>query len=116
MKQMSEKDKAVYILKNSKNKFDELSKSVRKLSEEVEELRIAIEYSSTLLRRVLNEEAIGDNVHKDCEYYNSEKDYCSNYMMGRYTGLAFEVSRHDKCIDDLVKELKVNESCKNNQK
>ena len=31
-------------------------------------------------------------------------DFCSNYMTGKYTGLAFEVSRHDKCIKDLVNE------------
>ena len=56
--------------------------------------------------RFLNEEKNQGNVHKDCKWYNEEKDYCSNYMMGVYTGLAFEVSRHNKCIKELIKDDK----------
>ena len=52
----------------------------------------------------MNEEENEGNIHKDCKYYDSEKDYCRNYMMGSYTGLAFEVSRHKKCIDDMRKD------------
>ena len=44
------------------------------------------------------------NVHKDCEYYDIERDNCRNYAMGTYAGLSYHVSRHDKCIEEIVKE------------
>lgn len=109
MNRMSEKDKAILVLKKSGEKFDELSKEIRKLSVELDDVKKAFEYSNTLLKRVLNEEANGGNIHKSCEYYHEETDCCYNYLMGCYTGLAFEVSRHNKCIEEVVKELEGNE-------
>lgn len=54
---------------------------------------------------ILLEVALGkENPHVDCEYYNIDSDSCYNYIMGKYTGLAFDVSRHNKCIEDIVKD------------
>lgn len=44
------------------------------------------------------------NVHFDCEWYDVNTDDCLNYAMGIYCGLAFDVSRHDKCIKDMVEK------------
>ena len=103
-KQLSDKEKALLILEKASEEFTNCTTEIRKLQESLYDLNCAFENASDMLKRCLNEEENGGNIHKDCEYYNSEKDFCSNYMMGRYTGLAFEVSRHDKCIKDLVEE------------
>ena len=44
------------------------------------------------------------NIHKNCEYYDIERDNCRNYAMGTYAPLSYHVSRHDKCIEEIVKE------------
>jgi len=103
-KQLSDKEKALLILEKASEEFTKCTTEIRKLQESLYALNCAFENASDMLKRCLNEEENGGNIHKECEYYNSEKDYCSNYMMGKYTGLAFEVSRHDKCIKDLVEK------------
>lgn len=104
MTKLTRTEKALVILKESKNAFDECSKQLRETEKAFRECKRALDSASTYLKRVLNEEENEGNIHKDCKYYDSEKDYCRNYMMGRYTGLAFEVSRHKKCIDDMRKD------------
>ena len=104
MTKLTRKEKALVILKESTNAFDECSKQLRETEKAFRECEQALKSANTYLKKVLNEEENGGNIHKDCQYYNSEKDYCSNYMMGCYTGLAFEVSRHKKCIDDMRKD------------
>ena len=101
---LSRKEKALLILEESKNAFNECQKQLMETEQAFGECKKAFEYANTLMKRILNEEENGGNIHKDCKYYNSEKDYCGNYMMGSYTGLAFEVSRHKKCIDDMRKD------------
>ena len=101
---LSEKEKALIILKESTNAFNECQKQLNETEKAFRECAQALASANTYLKRVLNKEENGGNIHKDCEYYNSEKDYCGNYMMGCYTGLAFEVSRHKKCIDDMIKD------------
>ena len=68
----------------------------------VNDLNNAFQNTSRMLKRSLNEEKLGKNVHNDCEYYNQETDTCYNFLMGKYSGLAFEVSRYDKCIKDII--------------
>ena len=104
MTKLTRTEKALVILKESKNAFDECSKQLRETEKAFRECEQALKCAETYLKRVLNEEENEGNIHKDCKYYNSEKDYCGNYMMGCYTGLAFEVSRHKKCIDDMRKD------------
>lgn len=99
--QLSDREKALLILEKAKNAFDECGKQIRETQTAFMELTSAVETANNYLKRVLNEEENNGNIHKKCKYYNLEKDYCSNYMMGKYTGLAFEVSRWDKCIKDL---------------
>ena len=99
---LSEKEKALILLEKSNRAFEEVSKQIKELSEEVLKLKQSFEYSNKMLKRVLNEEANQGNIHKTCRWYNNEKDYCSNYLMGRYTGLAFECSRHKQCIDEII--------------
>ena len=101
-KQLSDKEKALLILEKASEEFTKCTTEIRKLQESLYTLNCAFENASDMLKRCLNEEEYNGNVHKDCEYYDPEKDVCINYMMGRYTGLAFEVSRHDRCIKDLV--------------
>ena len=101
MSKLTRTEKALVMLKESENAFDECRKQVKETEKAFREFGQALKSANTLLKRVLNEEENGGNIHKDCQYYNSEKDYCSNYMLGRYTGLAFEVSRHKKCIGDM---------------
>ena len=103
-KQLSDKEKALIILKKASEEFNECAKAVRELSDKMYDLQKSFESIRDILKRGLNEEENGGNVHKNCEYYNSEKDFCGNYLMGKYIGLAFEVSRHDKCIKELVDE------------
>ena len=100
----SEKEKALIILEESKNAFNECQKQLRGIEKAFGECKKTFEYANTLMKRILNEEENEGNIHKDCKYYDSEKDYCRTYMMGNYTGLAFEVSRHKKCIGDMRKD------------
>lgn len=101
---MNDKDKALLIMEKSYDEFKECKEEIKKLHQRLLRLNIAFENANALLKRCLNEEENEGNIHKECEYYYAEKDYCSNNMMGEYCGLAFEVSRHPKCIKDLVKE------------
>ena len=98
---LSEKEKALIILEESKNAFNECQKQLNETAKAFIECKRAFDSANTYLKRVLNEEENEGNIHKDCKYYDSEKDYCRYYMLGRYTVLAFEVSRHKKCIDDM---------------
>jgi hypothetical protein len=103
MTKLTRTEKALVILKESKNAFDECSKQLRETEKAFRECEQALNSANTYLKRVLNEEVNGGSIHKDCEYYNSEDDYCSNYIMGIYSNeLAFEVSRHKTCIKDIV--------------
>ena len=104
MTELSDKEKALLILKKSSEEFNNCAKAVRELNYKMEDLRKAFETTGRMLKRCLNEEENGGNIHKECEWYNPEKDYCSNYMMGKYTGLAFNVSKNKECIKDLVNE------------
>ena len=104
MTELSDNEKALLILETSQKEFQKCAKEVRELNYKMEDLRKAFETASRMLKRCLNEEENEGNIHKDCRCYNPDKDFCSNYMMGKYAGLAFEVSRHDKCIKDLVDE------------
>lgn len=101
---LSDMEKLELILKTSQEKFSELSTNVMQMQKEMRTLQDTMESTTTLIKRYLNEEKNGCNIHKQCEYYNEDGDYCSNYLMGRYTGLAFEVSRHDKCIEEIINE------------
>ena len=103
-KQLSDKEKALLILEKSRNAFDKCNKQLRETEQSFRDCQKAFEYANTQMKRILNEEANEGNIHKDCKYYNSEHDFCNNYMMGVYTGLAFEVSKHKKCIDDMRKD------------
>ena len=101
---LSEKEKALLILEESTNTFNECQKQLKETTEAFLGCKRALDSANTYLKRVLNEEDNDGNIHKDCKYYNSENDYCRTYMMGCYTGLALEVSRHKKCIDDIRKD------------
>ena len=101
---LSRKEKALLILEESTNAFNECQKQLNETGKAFLECKQALDSANTYLKRVLNEEENGGNIHKDCKYYISEKDYCRNFMMGGYTELAFEVSRHKKCIDDIRKD------------
>ena len=101
---LSEKEKALIILEESKNAFNECQKQLNETGKAFLGCKRALDSTNTYLKRVLNEEENEDNIHKDCKYYDSENDYCRNYIMGNYDELAFEVSRHKKCIDDMRKE------------
>ena len=103
-KQLSDKEKALLILEKASDEFTKCTTEIRKLQESLYALNSTFENTSDMLKRCLNEEENEGNIHKDCEYYNPKNDYCGNYMMGKYTGLAFEVSRHNKCIKDLVEK------------
>lgn len=100
---LSEKEKALLILEKSQENFKKCEKQAQKITEELLNLKLAFEESKRMLKRVLNEEDNEGNIHIDCVYYNEEKDFCSNYMMGKYMGLAFECSRHQRCIGDILK-------------
>lgn len=100
----SDLDKALIIYKESKTAFEACRKELQELQHAFNDFSKAMNIANTHLQRVLNEEKNKGNIHKTCEWYDSEKDYCTNYMMGKYTGLAFEVSRNEQCIDDMVKE------------
>ena len=101
---LSEKEKALIILEESKNAFNECQKQLNETAEAFLGCKRALKFANTYLKRILNEEDNDGNIHKDCQHYDSEKDYCRNYIMGSYTELAFEVSRHKKCIDDMRKD------------
>lgn len=101
---LSDKEKALLILEKASEEFTKCTTEIRKLQESLYALNCAFENTSDMLKRCLNEEENEGNIHKNCEWYDPDKDFCSNYIMGKYTGLAFEVSRHDKCIKDLVRE------------
>ena len=101
---LSRKEKALIILEESAKAYDECNKQLKETMKAFMACNKALKCAETYLKRVLNEEENKGNIHKDCKYYISEKDYCRKYMMGCYTGLAFEVSRHKKCIDDMRKD------------
>lgn len=101
---LSRKEKALIILEESTKAYDECNKQLKETMKAFMACNKALKCAETYLKRVLNEEENEGNIHKDCKYYDSKKDYCRNYMMSNYTGLAFEVSRHNKCIDDMKKD------------
>ena len=103
-KQLSDREKAEIIFKQSSDEFEKLAKEFWEVYDAFTNLQSTFKCAATLMKRSLNEEKNNGNIHKDCKYYNQEKDYCSSYMMGVYTGLAFEVSRHKTCIKDLVEK------------
>lgn len=96
-------EKALIIYKESKNSFEKINKQLKELRQALLNFTLAMETANKYLRRALNEEKNGGNVHKKCQWYNAEKDYCK-YVIGKFTGLAFEVSKVDKCIVDVIKE------------
>ena len=102
MTELTDKEKALLILEKSSEEVNKCAKEVRELNYKMEDLRKAFENARRMLKRCLNEEENGGNIHKDCEYYHQERDFCGNYLMGQYSSLAFEVSRHKSCIKDLV--------------
>lgn len=102
--QFREKEKALYILAEAENQFKECSKQLSDLTKAFDDCTKALKYANINLNRTLNEEENKGNIHKKCEWYNEKNDSCRNYMMGKYTGLAFEVSRHKDCIKEMVKE------------
>ena len=104
MTELSDKEKALVILEKSRDEFNECTREVRKLTDRLYQLTQAFDSASTMLKRCLNEEGNGGNIHKDCKYYDSKKDYCMNYLMGKYSRLAFNVSKNKECIKDLVNE------------
>lgn len=104
MTELSDKEKALVILKKSQEEFNKCAKEVRELNFRINDLRQVIETANRMLKRCLNEEENKGNIHKECEWYNAEKDICRNYLMGKYTGLAFSVSKNKECIKDLVRE------------
>lgn len=99
----TDKEKALLILNESKKEFKNCEKQFKELAKRLDDVSSALEYANTLLKRVLNESE-HLNIHKDCKYYHEDTDCCHNYLMGCYTGLAFEVSRHEKCIEDIIKD------------
>ena len=101
---LSRKEKALIILEESAKAYDECNKQLKETMEAFMKCNKALKCAETYLKRVLNEEGNKGNIHKDCKYYISEKDYCRKYMISNYTGLALEVSRHKKCIDDMRKD------------
>lgn len=103
IERMSDKEKALLIMEESQKAFNKFEKQFKKLSEAMLDLRRTFEDAKIMLKRVSNEEINQCNIHKDCDYYNCEKDFCSNYLLGKYTALAFEVSRHNQCIKDMTK-------------
>ena len=101
---LSGKEKALLILEESTNAFNECQKQLNETGKAFLECKRALDSATIYLKRVLNEEENEGNIHKDCKYYNSEIDYCRKFMMGSDAGLAFEVSRHKECIDDMRKD------------
>lgn len=102
VKKISDKDKALIILKEAEKELELCTKAANDLYSKINDLNNAFQSTSRMLKRSLNEEELGKNVHSDCEYYNQETDTCYNFLMGKYSGLAFEVSRYDKCIEDII--------------
>lgn len=88
-------------------KMKKMNESWSELYRQADDLRIAMwelnkEFSKlkNFSKKIYNEEKLGFNVHRDCDYYNEDDDTCSNYGM---SGAGFEVSRFNRCIDDLDK-------------
>ena len=102
MSELSEREKALIILKQCSERLDECSKQMRELRDEFYSLQEQFTCASRKMKRVLNEEENNGNIHKNCKWYREDSDSCYNYMMA--TGLAFEVSRHKTCIDDIIKK------------
>ena len=102
----SDKEKALLIMEESQKAFNKLEKQFKILKEAMLDLRRTFEDTKIMLKRVSNEEINQCNIHKGCDHYNCEKDFCSNYLLSKYTSLAFEVSRHNQCIKDMTKSDK----------
>lgn len=97
---MNEKEKTLAIIKESEKKFEKCEKQLRKTTKMMLEVKQSLDYCKTTLKRIINEEINQGNIHKNCKHYNNEKDYCHNYLLSKYTDLAFEVSKNNKCIGD----------------
>lgn len=78
------------------NAYHECRDALNKIGDSLDDLYSLV---SRMHNEILNN---ADNIHRDCEYYMENHDACSNY--GFYTGLAFNVSRHKKCIKELLDE------------
>lgn len=100
---MSEKEELLKLLKENRDEINQLQSELRTISSRLYDAIRNYESIETGVKRVLNTEEHG-NCHLNCEYYKKDSDTCYNYLMGVYTGLAFEVSRLDKCIADVIKE------------
>lgn len=84
--------------KELNDKWSELYRKVDSLRNEIYDINREFGKLIKFYRKICNEEKLGGNIHKDCEYYNADNDTCYNYIM---TSKGFEVSRFDKCVDDL---------------
>lgn len=96
----SQKDKELLEkkFKELDNKWSELYRKADSLRNEIYDTKREYGKLRRFYRKICNEEKLGGNIHKDCEYYHEDDDTCSNYVM---TGAGWEVSRFDKCIRDL---------------
>lgn len=100
---MTEKEELLKLLKENKDEINELQKELRTISYRLYDATQNYKSIEIGIKRVLNTKEHG-NCHLNCEYYKKDSDTCYNYLMGIYTGLAFEVSKLDKCIADVIKE------------
>lgn len=100
---MTEKEELLKLLKENRDEMNQLQSELRTISSRLYDAIRNYTSIETGIKRVLNTEEHG-NCHLNCQYYKKDSDTCYNYLMGVYTGLAFEVSRLDKCIADIVKE------------
>ena len=100
---MTEKEDLLKLLKENKEEMYQLRSELQTITHRLYDAIENYGVIETGIKRVLNTEEHG-NCHINCEYYNKKSDTCYNYLMGVYTGLAFEVSKLDKCIADVVKE------------
>ena len=100
---MTEKEELLKLLKENRDEMNQLQSELRTISSRLYDAIRNYTSIETGIKRVLNTEEHG-NCHLICKYYNKDSDTCYNYLMGVYTGLAFEVSRLDKCIADVIKE------------
>lgn len=98
---MTEKEELLKLLKENRDEMNKLQSELRRISYRLYDAVQNYKSIEIGVKRVLNTEEHG-NCHLICKYYNKDSDTCYNYLMG--TGLAFEVSKLDKCIDDIIKE------------
>ena len=103
---MSEEEELLRLFKENRDEMNQLQSELRTISSRLYDAIRNYNSIETGVKRVLNTDEHG-NCHLNCKYYNKDSDTCYNYLMGVYTGLAFEVSRLDKCIADVIKEHEI---------